>query len=868
MLRWPAFRSRVERNIVLMVLLCGVLPLAVVAIVAMREVERQTLGLAQEQLAASTQAYAQDLLDQIRYTEAEVRLLHLSGRGASDEHNVGGFSVVKPPQPLPRTVLVKGSESLLLQVPYEDLVLIGTISFDDLFEDLGQVPHGVRRCVLMNSVVVRCHGTEISADASVITALWNESFSSRYTTVIDLQIATTQLEMAALQHVSLVARILPVAILSIALIIGWFLILQIRRRMAPLTDLQEATWAVRKGNYAYQVSLHTGDEFERLGRAFNLMTARLGSSFRMMKALSKIDRLILSGSSVEDVTRHALTLARENCLSRCYVYLWDNTPSHGRLYEADGDSLTRKDLVLAPTEGDAAAIALELGGQLRQRVSETFEISRDGDACGVLFAAGNMNDGGLSDIERRTLSELADRMSVAATNADQARELYRQANYDSLTGLINRQAFTDRLKNRVEMALRQDVRGALLFIDLDRFKQVNDTEGHLTGDELLRVVAKRLEAALRSTDIVARLGGDEFAVIFPEFSSEAELTLLCERLISAVSHPIMVDRINHSVDVSVGVSIFPDDGVDSGGLLMKADVAMYKAKEHKGSAFAFFDQSLNEATEQRVKIESSLRHAIEHDELQLYFQPKLHLATGRIEQVEGLLRWPRGDDFELAPTQFIPVAEDTGLIHQFTGLLVEQSAACLELSRDRKLGIQRVAINISSQQFGRDAFADSLLEHLARVGLKTSEIELELTESILVENVELVSDELRKLRSAGVHIALDDFGTGYSSLNMLRTLPLDTLKIDRSFITPLETSLEARNVAQKIVEIARALNLEVVAEGVQTMNEVRLLRTLGCDYVQGFVLSEALPLDKLDSFITARNKARANRKVVPLQKKR
>ena len=354
---------------------------------------------------------------------------------------------------------------------------------------------------------------------------------------------------------------------------------------------------------------------------------------------------------------------------------------------------------------------------------------------------------------------------------------------------------------------------------------------------------------MRTTDVVARLGGDEFAIIFPEFKDQAELTMLCERLLESVCQPFEVDAFNHPVDVSVGVSIFPDDGVDAGTLLMKADVAMYKAKEHKGSAYAFFDDSLNEATERRVRIEARLRSVIDAGRLKLHFQPKLNLLSGRVEQVEGLIRWPQDDEDPLSPSEFIPVAEDTGLIQSFTRLLLDQSAQCLKASDAQQLGLRRVAINISSQQFSRPGFADHFLEELVRCDLAANRLELELTESVFIDDADRIVAELEKLRAAGVHVALDDFGTGYSSLNLLRTLPLDAIKIDRSFITPLATSAEARSVTQKIVEIARILKLEVVAEGVEDSSELELLRELECDLVQGFFLSEALPPAELMSFL-------------------
>jgi diguanylate cyclase (GGDEF)-like protein len=853
MFRLSAFRSRVERNIVLFVLVCGLLPLAGLAVLAMSEIEAQTLSLAQKQLRESTKTYALDVLNQIERAESEVRLLYLSGMSVTQDHTIGGFAIVESLVKVEKTVLALGENSLLIQVPQDDVVLIGTISFDVLFKDLGQVHYGVERCITLDDQLIDCHGAALvdETEGERIEAAWHLPLASVFNTDIKLSVSSSQLVTVALRHVSLIAKVLPLMILLAALAIGWLLLRQIRRVVAPLADLKAATMSISDGDYSHRVNLKTGDEFEKLGADFNLMTERLGNSFQKMQALAEIDRLILSGANGDDLLRQALQLATQSCEVACCVYLVEGSGG-GKLFELEDENLRSELLSFELLESTAEQARYLMGSHLGEPCSTGFAIRRDGALAGYLFAR---SDRALSESDSSTLSELADRLSVAATNADRARALYRQANYDVLTGLINRQAFNDRLQEQILVAKRRGAQGALLFLDLDRFKQINDTEGHLTGDEMLREVANRLKEGLRVTDVVARLGGDEFAIIFPDFKDQSELTLLCERLIEAVCCPFVVDGVSHPVDVSVGVSVFPDDGTEPGVLLMKADVAMYKAKEHKGSAFAFFDESLNQATEKRVRIEARLREVIADERLELHFQPKLNLRTNRIELVEGLIRWPQDDDDPLTPDQFIPVAEDTGLIQAFTRLLVEKSAECLRMSDDYRLGLKRVAINISSQQFVRPGFADSFLEELVRCSLVANRMELELTESVFVEDAERIVSELDKLRAAGVHVALDDFGTGYSSLNMLRTLPLDAIKIDRSFITPVTASKSAREMAAKIVEIARLLNLEVIAEGVEKAAELNLLREIECDLVQGFLISRALPLQQLNEFLSSHRKA-------------
>jgi EAL domain-containing protein (putative c-di-GMP-specific phosphodiesterase class I) len=272
---------------------------------------------------------------------------------------------------------------------------------------------------------------------------------------------------------------------------------------------------------------------------------------------------------------------------------------------------------------------------------------------------------------------------------------------------------------------------------------------------------------------------------------------------------------------------------------------MYQAKAQAGSCFAYFDQSLNATTERRALIESQLRTALLDGHLKLYFQPKLELATMSVRGLEGLIRWENSTGIAYAPADFIPIAEETGLIHQFTDLLVAESSRCLSLCRTENLGVERIAINISTRQFSKEGFAASFLAAVERNGLSPSQLEIEITESLFIADAAHVSEELARLRAAGVYIALDDFGTGYSSLNMLRALPLNSVKIDRSFIAPLMDSPEAQNFAQKIIEMAAALNLSVTAEGVEDWWEVAVLEKLGCESIQGFVLSPAVPLNEL-----------------------
>lgn len=841
---WLTFRGSLERKIVLLVLLVGVAPLALMAQLAMREIESQTLVLAEKQLRESTKTYALDLLNDLSHAASEMRIMHLGGRFPPGELTTR-LTVSPAEDDFDRARLIALDQGIQISFREGESVLTGLIEFDGLLSSLGHLPFGIERCIEINGRTIRCAGSEVSG--GLLTTRWDLPLSTLYDSVDSLTILTRQEVVTALSHVGLVSRLLPLVLLVVAAIVALLLVWLIRKRVAPLSLLESATGRISRGEYDARVDIGTGDELERLGGAFNLMSHRLGESFDRLDALSRIDRLILSGASVEDVIRDALILASDYAGGESIVLLVDASTNGGCLFRIEkGDLQAEKfDLPSRAEVMDRASLIEALTREAGMETAASFELRIDSKLAGLLVARSTDE----TDFWRDTLAELADRISVAATNTRRADVLYRQATYDGLTGLINRQAFLDRLGERVAAAIRNGKRGALLFLDLDRFKQVNDTRGHVAGDELLRGVAGRLRTEMRASDLIARLGGDEFAVIVPEFSSEAELVTLCRRLIRNINEPIRVGEIAHEIDVSIGICVFPTDGDDPIALLMKSDVAMYKAKEQSGSSFTFFDQSLNRATEMRVEIESRLRGAMASKQLCLHFQPKMDLRDGGIAEVEGLMRWIDRGDVVYQPSEFVPIAEETGLIHQFTSLLVEEASRCLETLRLNGLKLDKVAINISSRQFSKEGFARHFLQAVESAGALPTQFEIEVTESLFIEDADRVIADLHNLRSAGVRIALDDFGTGYSSLNILRSLPLDSLKIDRAFITPLLTSTRAQKIAQKIIEIAKALDLVVVAEGVESEAEINLLKDLGCHYVQGYFIARPMPLDTLETFL-------------------
>jgi diguanylate cyclase (GGDEF)-like protein/PAS domain S-box-containing protein len=425
------------------------------------------------------------------------------------------------------------------------------------------------------------------------------------------------------------------------------------------------------------------------------------------------------------------------------------------------------------------------------------------------------------------------------------RQLQQLAYYDVLTQLPNRALFKDRLEHEILVAQRNKTRLAVFFLDLDHFKNVNDTLGHWVGDHLLKIVANRIQSCLRKSDTVSRLGGDEFTIILPGLTGIGDATDLARQLVDEIQKSIEIAEHVIYVGTSIGIAVFPDDGSDFYTLTKHADTAMYASKAKGRGQFQYFEAGMNEAAHQRLLLENALRLAIEQEEFQLHYQPKLDGTLCRIVGAEALIRWRRPGFGMIPPDRFISIAEETGLIIQIGDWILK--TACLQANawRDRLSGF-RIAINLSSRQLLDDDFIAVLDRVLAETGTNPEWIELEVTESLIMHDINKASERLGQIRNRGIRIAMDDFGTGYSSLSYLQKLPLQVLKIDRSFVqayTGDPASSEA-TFLKTIVALGHSLNMTVVAEGIENESQSALLQEYGCDEFQGYYLSPPLPADE------------------------
>ena len=419
--------------------------------------------------------------------------------------------------------------------------------------------------------------------------------------------------------------------------------------------------------------------------------------------------------------------------------------------------------------------------------------------------------------------------------------LYELANHDSLTGLPNRALCKDRLQLAIAQARRMNGSVGVLFIDLDRFKEINDTLGHATGDQLLMDFSWRLVHAIRDGDTAARLGGDEFVVIAPGLAREDDIRIVADKIIQSLSEPFVIDGRDLYVGASVGVAVYPTHGTSGDDLLRQADAAMYAAKGGGGNACYFFDDTLEHHREQRLDMDAALRRALPQGQLRLVYQPQVSAGDRRLVGVEALLRWDRPGHGMVPPDQFIPLAEDTGLILSIGEWVLR--TACMQLAawRDEGLPPLRMAVNVTARQLNDVDFARRVLALLEETGVPAEQLELEITESHLMENLHTGLANLTRLRACGVAVAVDDFGTGYSSLGRVRSLPIDRIKIDKSFVIDLNTNADSYAVAHAIIAMANAMRLEVIAEGVEHADQASLLAGIRCHEFQGYLYGRPQP---------------------------
>jgi diguanylate cyclase (GGDEF)-like protein len=656
---------------------------------------------------------------------------------------------------------------------------------------------------------------------------------------------------------------------------------QIRRSLVPLAELQQGTRRIAQRDFGSRVSVASRDEFEELAASFNAMAVQLGRQFQALSTAAELDRAVLSATDVSSIVD--TLLARTRDVFPCHlVGVTLGSPDGGKslmgvVYDYCDDV---RHTARVELRSEDVQDLLDGPDVLRLEVSEELPayldpIVRQGartvyllplrfreQLVGILTVGDRTGDP-VGEEERLQLRRLADQVAVALVNAQMLEQVRSLAYYDSLTGLPNRLSYKERLSQALENARRTGKLVGAFFIDLDHFSRVNDSLGHEAGDHLLQQVALRLRASCRDREDevgpaqealhadVARLGGDEFTVIIPGLTRPEDATKLARRILSSLAHPIRVAGQEIFVNASIGIALFPEDGEDIDTLLMHADTAMYKAKEQGGSSYQSYSRTMNASALQRLTLENALRRALEREEFVLHYQPIVDARTGDPVGAEALVRWQHPELGLLLPSEFIALAEENGLIAPLGEWVLE--AACTQNRAWQAAGLPpiRVVVNLSSRQLKR-SLPDSVTRILQRTGLEARFLGLELTESLLVNHDREDTDTLHALRAMGLHLAVDDFGTGYSSFSYLKRLPLDTLKIDRSFVREITTSPDDAAITTAIIAMAHALGLRVVGEGIETESQREVLRRQGCDAMQGYLFSRPVPAADLAPFLAAR----------------
>ena len=692
---------------------------------------------------------------------------------------------------------------------------------------------------------------------------------SERVTAVPWAVVAFDREVPFLERSASVWSILPFALLLVLACAAAGAFHLRRRYLEPLRKLQQGIPALQSRQFE-PIAPCGADEPRALIEAFNSSAVSLYEQFHALETLGEIDKLLLGSAELEQVLD--AILSRVQSVTRCHcvgITLRDSdAPGRARVYLA---AKGLADLPVSRVELDddmITTLASESRGLTVARCEEprhSFlkplkEVGADffwvwpvivSDRIEAILAVGYREAPAADPYLARNGGQFAERLAVALSKSARDERLYRQAHYDPLTALPNRILFRDRLAQEISNATAGLSRGALLYIDLDHFKRVNDSVGHIAGDQLLTIVAQRLRSCVKEGDTVARLGGDEFTVILRNVADPDSARAVGDRIIDLLRLPVNIGGRDHFVCASIGITLFPDDGSTIDDVMRNADTAMYRAKDLGRGCTTFFD--LDMSSKPAPATDTGLHLALKRREFSLFYQPQFAVSNGTLAGVEALLRWQTPRHGLRQPGEFVPAAEESGLIIDIGGWVLDAACAQLAAWRDLNIAPPRLAINVSAQQLKHIEFPKLVRRALEKYGLPAALLELELTETVFAD--EAAGAALSRLEQLGVHLALDDFGTGYSSLSYLRQYPIGTVKIDRTFLEEVPQNPASSTLVETIIVMAHALGKRVVAEGIETVEQLDFLRERRCDVVQGFYLARPLSCQVVTELLQARTMA-------------
>ena len=680
----------------------------------------------------------------------------------------------------------------------------------------------------------------------------------------DLIIVHAQPKSIALSAIDYFTKVYPPVILLTVLIVAFLSTKLIAKYLSPLSALKKATERIADGQFDYQVEVDSKDEFEALADSFNEMTRRLRSQFEIQSTMAEIDRQILSVLNADEIV--------ETALNRLPGILFSDLISIAK-FDAEKQVIvaihTRRDDQHFDLEEQSIAITDEDLAELQHSQSSVLEINEN-RLLPVYLKILNLKENWfylvipvvvngqvsasisfayqqpkvLGNELKAIARSFGDRIAVALSNAAWEEKLFQQAHFDGLTGLPNRLVLNERLQQEIARADRDSKQLAVFFLDLDRFKNVNDSLGHSAGDELLIKVANHLSKSIRTTDLVVRMSGDEFVVLITDIDNPDLINMIADKVLKAVDTTSVVAGQSVKSTASMGIAMYPADAGTPEDLLKYADSAMYYAKNDGRANFRFYSAEMTEKALENIKLEHDLREAISKDEIVVYYQPKFD-SNKKIIGAEALIRWNHSELGMISPAKFIPIAEQSMLIVEIGRWVLEQT--CELIKSFTNLGIEPVpiSVNISGVEFDRPDIVPNVAEILKRTRVNPDFIELELTENVAIGNREACIERMHQLKGLGLRLAMDDFGTGFSSLSYLQDLPLDVLKIDQHFIRELETGINSQAIVRAILALADGLHMQVIAEGVETESQLTFLQDHQCKFFQGFLFSRPIPAAEL-----------------------
>ena len=774
-------------------------------------------------------------------------------------------------------------------------VLIGEVSQEFLWAVRSMLPSSTEVTILTSDNVIAYNsGLSEESLTSTIKPLLSDSISGHFNLTIDnstylasywsvftestfsmpyLLIVASQPEDEVLAPITDFRNIYSPALILAVLIMSFVAAGQIRKRLTPLVVLRDATQSIASGDFSRKISISTDDEFAQLAAAFNAMAGKLEKQFTSLSTMAEIDRLILSSFDTQYIIETVLDRASEltPCAVVAMLEIEDARINTGRLSVRANTSLTETSgthVRLSPEEievlGDKPGSVLINSETAIPSFLES--LSGDGNVCTFLLfpmfvkqrlaavlIMGYAKQHTRNGFNEGQLCKLADHVAVALSNASWEERLYHQAHYDTLTNLPNRALLKDRLEQAIARAQRNQTYVGVIFIDLDRFKLVNDSLGHDIGDKLLNNTAQLLVNTVRNVDTVVRFGGDEFVIIIPDITRKgdvvSELGGVADKVIATTTGEFDID--NHMVysGMSIGIALYPKDGKTSDELVKNADTAMYHAKEQGRDRYEFFAPELNEAAILRLNLEQELHRALRNGEFVIHYQSKVDCLSGKLVGVEALIRWNHPQKGFVQPSEFISIAEEAGLILKIGDWVL--NTVCRQMTAWHEAGLPaiRMAVNVSPRQFREPDFPVRVAEILKTTQLDPKLLELEVTEGSVMENIDDAIGKLDILNTMGIHLSVDDFGTGYSSLSYLIKLPIHSLKIDQSFILNMVNDQNTQAIVSSTIYLAHQLGLGVVAEGVETHEQRELLQNWRCDILQGYLVGKPVTSDQFRALL-------------------